>query len=50
VNVAHDVVARRCGNSRAFAFDDLSELEVLADFREEFGLNQPQRTEGGTLR
>jgi hypothetical protein len=24
--------------------------KVLADFRKEFGLNQPQRTEGGTLR
>src|SRR2546427_303191 len=24
--------------------------KVLADFREEFGLNQPQRTEGGTSR
>jgi thiamine pyrophosphate-dependent acetolactate synthase large subunit-like protein len=90
-NVAYDVVARGCGYPRAFAFDDLSELEatiddilgrpgpvfvalkvvpevenvpigqrsrwqtrtrdkVLADFREEFGLNQPQRTEGGTSR
>jgi len=90
-NVAYDVVARGCGYPRAFAFDDLAELEaaiadilgrpgpvfvalkvvpevenvpigqrsrwqtrtrdkVLADFREEFGLNQPQRTEGGTSR
>jgi thiamine pyrophosphate-dependent acetolactate synthase large subunit-like protein len=90
-NVAYDVVARGCGYPRAFAFDDLAELEaaiadilgrpgpvfvalkvvpevenvpigqrsrwqtrtrdkVLADFREELGLNQPQRTEGGTSR
>jgi thiamine pyrophosphate-dependent acetolactate synthase large subunit-like protein len=90
-NVAYDVVARGCGYPRAFAFDDLADLEaaiaeilgrpgpvfvalkvvpevenvpigqrsrwqtrtrdkVLADFREELGLNQPQRTEGGTSR
>jgi len=37
-NVAYDVVARGCGYPRAFAFDDLSELEAtIADILGEAG-------------